>query len=194
MKIYVDILVYILSIYILASAIFLILDNRKPSSTFAWLFVFIICPLIGIVLYVLFGKNHRILGKKRKKIDENMCGKLLEILNLSVANHKRIKSKILKDDPLFYKWKLINLLENNSFSLLSDNNRVGIFQKREEKFKRLMEDLEKAEKFIHMAYYIWRDDNLTSQIRDVLIRKASEGVKIRILVDPLGSISLRRRY
>ncbi|MCP4177275.1 MAG: cardiolipin synthase [bacterium] len=194
MELFIDILFYLYYLYILASAIFLIFDNRKPSSTFAWLFVFVTIPVIGILFYIVFGKNHRILGKRRKKIDRNILGKFSNILDQSLSNHNSIKARITTKDPLSQKSKLINLLENNSFSLLTANNKVEIIQDGQEKFTLLKADLIKAKDFIHMAYYIWKDDKLTHQIRDILIQKSKEGVKVRILVDALGSISLSKKY
>ncbi|HJO92877.1 MAG TPA: cardiolipin synthase [Victivallales bacterium] len=194
MEFFIDILICLYYLYIVASAIFLIFDNRKPSSTFAWLFVFVTIPVLGILFYIVFGKNHRIIGRKRKKIDKNILDKFSEILNHSVTNHKNIKSKIVKEDTLFYKSKLINLLESNSFSLLTSNNNVKVIQDGQEKFTLLKADLENSKSFIHMAYYIWRDDELTHQIKDILIRKAKAGINIRILVDALGSISLSKKY
>src|SRR3989338_2705461 len=46
-------------IYIILTIIFLLLDNRDASTTFAWIFVFIIFPVGGLVLYFLIGRNQR---------------------------------------------------------------------------------------------------------------------------------------
>ena len=190
----VDIFFCVYYIYVLVSAIFLIFDNRKPSSTFAWLFVFITFPIIGILFYIVFGKNHRIIGKKRKGVEQNIIDKFSAILSKDVLVHKKIKSNIEKSDLTEYRSKIVSLLENNSYALLTENNQVDIIQNGGEKFALLKADLESAKKFIHMAYYIWRYDKLTCKIRDILIKKAQEGVEVRILVDALGSLSLPKKY
>lgn len=69
-----------------------------------------------------------------------------------------------------------------------------MIQSGEEKFNLLKEDILKAQSFIHMEYFIWRDDPLTSQIKELLIQKAKEGVRVRILYDALGSVYLSSQY
>ena len=189
-----DFLVIIYYIYILASAIFLILDNRRTASTFAWLFVFVAIPVIGVLAYIVFGKNHRIIGKKRKQIERTLINNFSDIIDEALIEHKKVKSEILSSKSCCDTEKLINMLEKNSYAFLTGNNDVEIIQEGERKFSALIEDLKNAKKFIHMAYFIWRDDELTKRIKDILIKKAGEGVEIRILIDALGSIGLSQGY
>jgi cardiolipin synthase A/B len=182
-------------VYIVAAAIFLILDNRRTASTFAWLLVFIVIPLFGVLAYILFGKNHRIIGKKRKKIDQKINESFSEVLDGTEENdHEKIMHEIESNNSLQSIKKLITLLKKNSYALLTANNKVEIIQEGERKFFQLKKDLEGAEKFIHMAYFIWRDDDMTREIKRILIKKAGEGVEVRILVDALGSIKLSSEY
>ena len=187
-------LITIFYLYIIISAIYLLLDNRNPSSTFAWLFIFIIFPLGGIACYILFGKNHRILGNKRKKMEVDIKNNFRDILNELTDQHKDAKLKINRTDPFRYKSKLVNLLERSSLSYLTENNNVQIIQDGKQKFSMLFEDLKKAKSTIHMAYFIWRDDELTQELKEILINKAKEGVEIRILVDAIGSFTLPNKY
>lgn len=194
MRIIIDFAFVIFYIYLIASAIFLIYDNRKPSSTIAWLFVFTAIPVFGIIFYIIFGKNHKVIGKRRKGIEENCIDKFCEILKGHQSIHENVKAKLNKNPISIIGNKIVNLLENNSFSLLSENSKVEIIQSGEEKFSKLKDDLKNAKKFIHMAYYIWRYDNLTREIQDILIERAKNGVEVRVLVDALGSFSLPKKY
>jgi cardiolipin synthase A/B len=194
MLIILDLLVFLYYVYIIAAAIFLILDNRRTASTFAWLFVIVIFPVIGVLAYILFGKNHRIIGKRRKKIDREIINDFSEFLGNSLIEHDKIKNELMRNDSFLSKKKLINLLEQNSYALLTVNNSVEIIQEGKRKFSQLMKDLHGAQKFIHMAYFIWRDDDMTKKVKNVLIKKAGEGVEVRILVDALGSIKLSPGY
>ena len=74
------------------------------------------------------------------------------------------------------------------------NNEVEIFGDGEEKFKALKRELEKAKHHIHLEYYIVNDDNIGREIKDILIRKSNEGVKVRFIIDKMGSIKLSRSY
>ncbi len=194
MSFLVDMLVLIYYIYIVASAIFLILDNRRTASTFAWLFVFVAIPVIGVLAYVVMGKNHRIIGKKRKKLEQTLIKDFSVIIDEALNEHKSVKENIIASGLSFDTKKLINMLEQNSYAFLTGNNNIEIIQKGERKFSILKEDLKSAKKFIHMAYFIWRDDALTKEIKNILIKKAGEGVEVRILIDALGSIGLPQSY
>ena len=189
-----DFLVFLYYMYVVAAAVFLILDNRRAASTFAWLFVIVVFPVVGVIAYILFGKNHRIIGRRRKQIDRKIIDKFSEILGDSLTEHDKIKKALRQCDSFQSKKKLINLLEKNSYALLTANNSVEIIQEGERKFSQLMKDLQRAESFIHMAYFIWRDDDMTRKIKNILISKAREGVEVRILVDALGSIKLTHKY
>ena len=61
------------------------------------------------------------------------------------------------------------------------NNKVQIFADGEEKFQELKADLEQAREYIHMEYYIIKNDEVFDSIAPILIRKAEEGVQVRIL-------------
>src|SRR5699024_8545810 len=63
-----------------------------------------------------------------------------------------------------------------------------------EKFASLLEDLKNARDHIHLLYYIIRHDQLGNQIANVLIKKAKEGIDVRVLYDDMGSRSLSRNY
>jgi cardiolipin synthase A/B len=181
-------------IYIIISIIFLLLDNRNPSSTFAWLFIFMIFPIGGIACYILFGKNHKIVGKRRKKIEQKIRRTFKSTLKPFIATHRNVKTGIKKSDPLMYKRKLINLLEVSSLSLLTEKNNVKLIQTGKEKFSLLFKDLEESKKTIHMAYFIWRDDSLTQKLKNILIERAKAGVEVRILIDAVGSFTLPSSY
>ena len=189
-----NILITLFYLYIIISIIFLLLDNRNTSSTFAWLFIFIIFPFGGIVCYILFGKNHRIVGKRRKMVEANIRNTFKSTLKPFIETHKEVKIDIEKADPLMYKRKLINLLEISSLSLLTENNSVQLIQSGKEKFSLLFEDLKKAKETIHMAYFIWRNDALTQELKSILIEKAKAGVEVRILIDAVGSFTLSSSY
>lgn len=64
----------------------------------------------------------------------------------------------------------------------------------QEKHDAMLEAMEEAKEHIHMQFYIYRDDEIGEQFQDVMIRKARQGVKVRLLCDGLGSHRLSRRF
>lgn len=73
-----------------------------------------------------------------------------------------------------------------SGAVLTEDNCVDLLVDGNEKFNSLIEDLKSAKSTIHMQYYIIRDDVLFSRIKEVLLEKAAQGVKVRILFDAMG--------
>src|SRR5690606_24580398 len=85
--------------------------------------------------------------------------------------------------------ELVDLLLGESMSPLTRNN-VTVLINGEEKFPSLIEALEQARDFIHIEYYIFEDDDIGSEIKNLLIRKAKEGVSVKIIFDDFGSHDL----
>lgn len=101
----------------------------------------------------------------------------------------------LKKDSILYNFKdLITLVASNSYSPLFLNNEVYILDGGTNKFKKLKEKLLAAKEYIHLEYYIVKNDNIGNEIKDILIKKANEGVKVRFIIDKVGSIKLKRKY
>ena len=66
-------------------------------------------------------------------------------------------------------------------------DRAEIFPTGEEKFGRLKADLSAAQRFIHVQYFIWEDDELTDALTEILKERVQAGVQVRFLYDYLGS-------
>ncbi|MBU0906856.1 MAG: cardiolipin synthase [Nanoarchaeota archaeon] len=186
------ILFYIYGLYIITFVIVLILDNREPASIIAWTTVLILLPVIGILVYLLIGRNWRKISKKKKVIKQELSKYLVNSISAIAKREKENISHLLNKEEYKNKAELLNLLKNNSNSILTSSNKIEILQSGEEKFQKLIEDIKQAEKFIHLEYFIWRNDKLTKKINGLLIKKAKQGVEVRIIYDTWGSFSFSR--
>jgi cardiolipin synthase len=181
-------------IYIVLTIIFLLLDNRDTSTTFAWIFVFIFFPVFGQVLYFLIGRNWRHPDRKQRLTRQYVQKQLVEILRPLTSRQQDYTAELLRAKGVVDKNRLLRLLFKNSNSILTVRNNIDVIQDGRRKFDRLAADLEAARHSIHMEYFIWRSDPLTQGIKDILIRKSRSGVKIRILYDAVGSFFLKPHY
>lgn len=153
MEPWISIVVTLLYVYIFVTTIYLLLENRENSTTLAWLLVFIFVPFFGVVLYFLFGK-----GTKKKIrnyiVPQNLEGRIQDIDSRIVEKQKKemesLGSKYLSTGHV----KLMRLLYRNSHSILTRRNNVDVFFRGKDKFDILLDDFEKAEKYIHMEYFI----------------------------------------
>lgn len=175
-------------------AMTILLENRDPSKTVTWLLIFILLPGIGLIIYAVFGRNLRkIKIFKTQELASNMKEEKLfrnldEINNLIRLEQDTISvSKLLKDNEEDnIKLKIISLLLNTGMFPFTTNNKVDIFVDGNEKFDRLIKDIENAKDHIHLEYFIIKDSDIGQKIKNLLIKKSKENVKIKILYDDVG--------
>lgn len=186
MSLLIVIILAFFAIYTLAVAGFIILDNRSPQSTFAWLFLFIILPIFGVLIYIFFGRNLKVFSKQNQLVKQGAGIDLSRDLAHITARHNEYISRLAGEKPASHKKKLLELGHRNASSLLTGCNELEILQDASEKYPRLLQDLQCAQHSIHMEYYIWTEDEFTHQVKDILIERARAGVEVRCLYDAVG--------
>lgn len=181
-----------LGVYAALVFVYLVLDNRSPQSTFAWFFLMLLLPGVGLAIYVLVGRSWRAFSR------ENV---LLKQLHMS-ALHEQVRQLIdeqepdldeLAQSPFELYRRLPHLLWSSSRAPMTTANRVEILQDASEKYPRLLADLREARHSIHLVYYEWASDAFTARVRDVLAARVRAGVEVRVLYDPIGSRGMLSR-
>lgn len=178
--------VYIIIVILVCLRI--IYDTRSSSKTLAYLLLAIFVPVLGILFYFIFGVNYRkrIIYSKKLIEDEE---RLKEVNDRTVILTKRnLKRNAVNVGNA---QSLVSLLMNDNLSPLTSGNSVKLLINGEEKFPEVLEVLSQAKHHIHLEYYIYEDDIIGNRIKDILIRKAKEGVKVRLIFDDMGSRSIR---
>ena len=186
MEIFILIFAIVLIINVTCSFSIIFIERKEPSTTWAWLLVLLILPGIGFIFYLLFGQNfsRERLFKEKKKLDKE---KRKEVLGQIEKEYKDLDENNNFVD-------LIKMNYNNSGSKLMLNNEIDLYFDGKDKFKQLIYDLEHAEKYIHIQYYIIRKDKLGRKIISILEKKVKEGVQVRFLVDSMGGYTLTKRF
>ena len=179
---------YVVSIFVVIGV--MILENRNPLKSLSWILVLLLLPFIGFVFYVFFGQNLR----KQKIIRRKGLKNHQYLQNLADAQTKDLsKFRNLNKEILREKERIIQLQLKNSHSVLTAGNKVQLFNKGQEKFEVLFEELRKAKHFIHLQYYIIDKDEIGNQLKEILIEKAKEGVEVRVIVDDVGSWEIKQK-
>lgn len=160
------------------SIVVIILERKRPEKTIAWLMIVITVPPIGLILYIFLGRNW-----KRHKLYDEFSPYVKDLVY-------RVIHKIENPDYI----PLVELLASNSDSPLFIDNDILVFKDGTEKYKYLIEELNKAKHHIHMEYYIVKNDTIGNEIKDILIKKAKEGVRVRFIMDRVGCIKIGKRY
>ena len=170
-------------------AIYIVFDNRNTSKTLVWVMLLSVNPVLGLVVYYLFGGSY---GKKKqyelKHIhDTNLIIKR-KIQNMEKKNHSLLQ-KLEQEHPA-----LMKLLENTSTNRLSMDTSTKLYHHGVEKFDALFDCIDQAKHHIHLQYYILSDDHLGEKLIQKLARKAESGVQVRLIYDNVGSIELKQTY
>ena len=190
------IITYLVISYILGTIISMtiILENRDPARTVTWLMIFILLPGIGIILYLIFGRNIRKMKMLRtqklaNEIREQDLFKDIKKIDHFIelySNNQKLDAILESDNKYNSYKKIIKLLMNTGTMPVTSDNEVDIYKDGNEKFTQLLEDIKQAKESIHLEYFIIKDSEIGRQIKNELIKKSKEGIVIRILYDDVG--------
>ena len=159
------------------------MDNKQPAKTMAWLLVLVFMPLVGIVLYVFFGKNTR----KERLISNRSMDLLTKRSMLEFAEQENLHLP-QSNKPL------MQLFANQNWALPFKDNEVEIMTDGYSFIFTLLYYIGKATDHIHIDTYIMEDDALGNLVADALIDKAEQGVEVRLIYDDVGCWKVKDRF
>jgi len=166
-----------LGLYALMTGVFIILENRRPPSTLAWMLLFVFAPGVGLLIYLFFGRDRKPFSKRSDLLRQELRADALPVLAPLRAREDAEFARVERESPAHR--KLLALVRRNSSSTLTGRNRIEILQDAAEFYPRLVEDMQAARHSIRHQYFIWRSDALTERWKDLLIEKARAGVEGR---------------
>lgn len=164
------------SIIIIITMVRVLMDNRQPAKTMAWMLVLMFIPFLGIILYIFFGQNTR----KERKIWQQSLDQLTKRSMLEFVEQKDFNI------PEEYR-TISNLFMNQNLALPFKNNEVEIYTSGYDFFPSLLMEIGKAEHHIHIDTFIISNDPLGRLIADALVDKARQGIEVRLIYDDVGS-------
>ncbi|MBM7649417.1 cardiolipin synthase [Bacillus ectoiniformans] len=172
------------------SAVVIFLERRDAAATWAWLMVLFFIPVLGFILYLIFGQNlsRRRLFDWEEKVKIGIESRILEQKHEIKNGLYPFQSK----DTERHKDTVYMLLRHND-AVLTEDNDLQIFTDGEEKFKSLFHDISQAKDHIHLQTYIFRVDDLGSRLVQLLAEKARQGVEVRVLYDEMGSRGVTKK-
>lgn len=172
--------------YVLAlvAAVTILLKNINPTKTLSYLIALLAFPFVGLIVYFFFGQDYRKfkIFKKKNVLNQKNIKDWAQQLVLNKKEAYDIGNHLLNGNT-----KIIKLIDSEKRSPLTLNNKVKILINGKEKFKSLFADINKATSSIHLEYYIIRDDEIGTEVINLLCKKAEEGVLVKINYDSVGS-------
>ena len=178
---------YFVAIYFILIAlsfgisIYIINKNDNPTYKLTWVLLIMTVPVFGGLIYILFG------GQKVPKELRIRDMEAEEIYQEVLWQNAKIMEELEDQDPVAY--KQANYLWKNAMYPIYNHTETSFFPIGEDKFKAMVEELKKAEKFIFLEYFIIAPGIMWDTILDILIQKVKEGVEVRVLYDDAGCIT-----
>lgn len=166
-------LIYIM--VIVSIIVTILMDNRQPAKTMAWVMVLLFIPVAGIILYIFFGQNTR----KMRFISQRSLDQLSKRQMLEFVEQRELRM------PDKFQ-SLVRLFTNQSLALPFKDNEAEFYTDGYQFFPALLQSISRARHHIHLETYIFDDDPLGRLVADALIQKAKEGVEIRVIYDDVG--------
>lgn len=164
-------------LYVIVMDLVILLDNKSAQSTLAWLLAVHILPFASLPAYLMAGINwrkHRIVRQRPEEILQRYCHQ---------GTPEPDICSIVPDAV-----KHIQLLRHSNGSRVTLGNRVKLYHAGKDFFSELKQDLRAAKESIHLEFFIWKSDPLGWELGEILMQKAREGVKVRVLVDRVGCL------
>ena len=162
-------------IFTIIMVLYLLNSNINPTAKITWLIFIAIMPVFGALffLYTQTEIGHRAVAKRLRE--------LINATRDSITQDVGTLEKLDKEGADVK--ALYSYINRTGCFPISDDTSVTYFPLGEDKFKAMLEELEKAEHFIFMEYFIVEEGTMWGQILEILARKAAQGVDVRVMYD-----------
>jgi cardiolipin synthase A/B len=164
---------FLLALFLIAR---LMNERKAPANTYAWLLVIVFIPWLGVPLYLLFG------GRKLRRLARDKLALLGAVPAICVTKATDVCLPVAK-----------TLAAAGGFPPLG-GNKVRLLLTGEEDFAELERQILAARRSIHITMFILGRDATGRRIVELLARRAREGVKVRFLLDGIGSLISSRAF
>jgi cardiolipin synthase len=180
----------LLCIYIFQAATILLLEFRRPAHATAWLFILFLFPFVGFIMYYFLATEFQRSRKARRRaiLDQRRMAQLL-------AKSTNLPSVSELPAPEFAtQTRLFQALLKVGVLPITGRNRSEIYNNGFDTYEAMLHAIRNAKDHIHLASYIVRDDETGRKFQQALIKKAQQGVQVKMLYDGIGSIKLSDTY
>ena len=176
---------------ILTVVVVILVDNGDSGRKFAWLLIIAAIPLFGILLYFMFGINYRhhwIFNRRHQKYKDIFEKETNEDLNRILFGHDT--EALVREDFR----PLAEMMGRGAYPSVTAGNDVEIITEGIRKFELLSQDILQARESIHMEYFHFGNDKGSRAIKELLMQKAREGVKVRFINENIANFPISSKY
>jgi cardiolipin synthase len=167
------------------TAIHAVMTARTSQGAIAWALLLILFPYLTLPAYGIFGR-----GKFQGYVKARRAGDS-QIDHIARALEKKMRLFRNRDEELDPKYVALEELAEMPFT---SHNDAKLLINGDAAFAAIFAGMETAKNYIIVQFYIIRDDAIGRQLKEILIRKAQEGVRVYVLYDEIGSYYLPKSY
>ena len=171
---------YIFVANIFLASVVIFFERKRPMYTLFWITILLLTSYVGFIAYLFFGMKFYKKRNTEKFYTRNFLRQIYK------DNHFKIQL-------VEKRTKLVTYITETVGNKVTYLNNVYFFKEGNSFFNRMKEDIRNAKESINMEYYIFNDDEFGNMIYDELIAKAREGVKIKIVIDGIGTKILKKK-
>lgn len=173
----------VLHVVVVAVAFFVVPVNRKPSSATAWLLLITIAPFIGVIIFLLIGSPK--LPPRRRQLQRQMSGLIGQAIERASGDPATaalltppVPPVAMPHAALAQRLGGMPAFAGNCVELLPEYDAI---------IERMAHEIEGARRFVHVEFYIIGRDKTTEGFFAAMERAVKRGVKVRLLLDQIGS-------
>ena len=166
--------------FVILFAIRLISVRRPVGVAMAWFLIVILLPIIGLVLYLMFGE---------RPVGRRLTRKIIRMQAEHRLLRKQIRDTYKADQALLHQEaKALSMLaQSKNGSPVTAGNKIELFTDSLTILKEFIAAINKAEKSLNLEFYIWALGGYADEVGEALIAASRRGVACRVLLDSLGS-------
>lgn len=160
--------------------------HDNPSTRLFWIILLVVFPAFGILLYLMWGLPRRAKqkGSPEANAHEAAAAELLDYASEDDRKRAELSSAFRENNPV----RLISdYLTGQGFPVFA-NTQMTYFPTGEDLFDDCLREISDARESIFMSFFIFREGTLWARFHEILVRKAAEGLDIRILIDGAGTL------
>ena len=170
----------ILRLISIAVIIYLIYRPNNPAVKLAWIIPIMLFPLFGGIMYLALG--HVVISRKLR----NRMQTADKLMRENMPDNESIQQKLQTlDQAAANQSRYISV---HSGMQLWENTNTAYYSDGYSCWKQMLIDLDTAEKFIFMEYFIIEEGTMWNEVLKILEKKAAKGVDVRLIYDDFGSV------
>lgn len=154
-------------------------EETNPAYKLSWTILILIIPIVGAFLYIFFHIQFGTIFFNEKK------NRMIKMTRPLIPQDYDVIKELEEESA--YSGRLAKYINNFGGYPVYRNSYIKYFSIGEEKYKYLIEELEKAQKYIFLEYFIIDEGEMFSNILDILERKVKEGIEVRLMYDGMGT-------